>query len=100
VANGSAASGIASATAELLRAAGYPNVQTANGADIVAETVMYVADGLEPTAQQIVTDLQAADPDFVAPTSFLPLPEAPALIPERPDGDIILYLGRDQEPDA
>jgi hypothetical protein len=96
VANGAATNGIAAAAADLLRSAGWPDVQLANGVDVFGGTVVYVADGFEPTAERIVADLQAANPEFATPTFIVPLADLPGLVPPRPGAAIVVYLGRDQ----
>jgi hypothetical protein len=96
VANAAATNGLAARNAELLRQGGYPNVETTNGVEIVDATVVYAAEGLEPTARRIVADLTNGNPDFVPTIVILPLAELPELAPDRPDADIVVYLGRDQ----
>lgn len=96
VVNGAGISGVAGATADLLRSVGYPNVEIADGDEIVAETAIYAADGLEPSAARIVTDLETLDETFVPPVVVAPLAESPGIAPAFPSANIILYLGQDQ----
>ena len=93
---GGGASGLAGATAELIREAGYPNVVVTNGTEPFGGTVIYVADGLQPSAERLVDDIQAIDPEFVEPAFIVPLADAPATTPALEDVDMILYLGQDQ----
>ena len=93
---GGGASGLAGATAELIRQAGYPNVVVSNGTEPFGGTVIYVADGLQPSAERLVDDIQALDPEFVEPAFIVPLADAPATTPPLEDVDMILYLGQDQ----
>ena len=76
--------------------AGYPNVVVTNGTEPFGGTVIYVADGLQPSAERLVDDIQAIDPEFVEPAFIVPLADAPATTPALEDVDMILYLGQDQ----
>ena len=93
---GGGANGLASDTAELIRFAGYPNVLVTNGTEPFGGTVIYVADGLQPSAERLVDDIQAIDPEFVEPAFIVPLADAPATTPALEDVDMIVYLGQDQ----
>ena len=93
---GGGANGLASDTADLIRFAGYPNVTVSNGTEPFGGTVIYVADGLQPSAERLVDDIQFIDPEFVEPAFIVPLADAPALNPAADDVDMILYLGQDQ----
>jgi hypothetical protein len=95
VTNGSGIGGIAGTTAQLLRDVGYPNVELADGQVLSPVTVIYVADGLEPTATRLAADLRVIDPGSVEPI-VAPLAEALPIAPAFPDADIILFLGQDQ----
>jgi hypothetical protein len=96
VTNGSGIGGIAGTTAQLLRDAGYPNVELADGQVLSPGTAVFVAPGLEPTAAQLVADLLAADPGFIEPTTVAPLAESLPIAPAFPNAAIILFLGEDQ----
>ena len=93
---GGGANGLASDTAELIRFAGYPNVLVTNGTEPFGGTVIYVADGLQPSAERLVDDIQALDPEFVEPAFIVPLADSPATTPALEDVDMIVYLGQDQ----
>ena len=93
---GGGANGLAGDTADLIRFAGYPNVAVANGTEPFGGTVIYVADGLQPSAERLVDDIQVIDPEFVEPAFIVPLADAPVIDPTFDDIDIIVYLGQDQ----
>jgi len=92
IANGDGTPGLASSTADLLRVIGYPDVEAVDGTEVAEATVVYVRDGLEPTAERVIEDIKIIIPAFVLPASTLGLDEAPALRPAVADADIIVYL--------
>jgi hypothetical protein len=96
VANGAGIPLLAGITADQLRTIGYPVVEVADGGVVSPTTAMFVADGLQPTADRVIADLLAVDPAFVVPTQVGPLAEALPVLPAFPDAAIILYLGQDQ----
>jgi hypothetical protein len=96
VANGAGIPLIAGITADQLRTIGYPVVEIADGGVVSPTTAMFVADGLQPTADQVIADLLSVDPAFVVPTQVAPLAESLPVLPAFPDAAIVLYLGQDQ----
>lgn len=91
VANGNGVTGAAGFTADLLRLAGYAQVNRANGTELFERTVVYHDDGFEEAAIRLVDDLDLGDV-FVVPVAGAP-PTNPPAAPPAGDAQILVYLG-------
>ncbi|MFK7917849.1 MAG: LytR C-terminal domain-containing protein [Ilumatobacter sp.] len=88
-ANGANVGGAASAASAALEAAGYGDVISADGTDIVDVTVIFAAEGLQGEAERLAADT-GVDPALV-----FPLSGAPGVASLDEDIQIVVYLGRD-----
>ncbi len=90
VANGAEIGGLATSTADRLTGIGYVDVQPTDGLVIVDTTIVYYADGFEPSAVRLAEDLEL-DPENVAP-----IDEAPEISGDfTATADLLVYIGTD-----
>lgn len=90
VANGANVSGAAARNIERLRAIGYTDIAGRNGTGVTDFTFVYYADGLEEAAVRLAEDLELL-PEFVAP-----LAEAPEVLDQPTDVQLLAYIGLDR----
>ncbi len=86
VARGPGGSGQVSTTRDILRMIGYGDVRGVNGAFRQSATVVYFADGLQASAEQLALDAS------LTPSDIAPMSEAPP-VAGLADAGLLLYLG-------
>lgn len=88
-ANGANVGGAASSASAALEAAGYADVVSFDGGDIVEVTVIFAGEGLQAEAERLAADIG------IEPTLVFPLPDAPGIDSLSVSVEIVVYLGRD-----
>ncbi|MEM8620183.1 MAG: LytR C-terminal domain-containing protein [Actinomycetota bacterium] len=91
VANGAGIGGLAGDAAEVVRAAGYSDVRTADGAELFGGTVIYFAEGSGDLANRLVDDFSLVD------VFVVPIDGAPSIDTALDDVSVLVYLGEDAQ---
>lgn len=89
-ANGADIAGTAGRMVTRLEGLGYADVQSRDGTQIVDFTTVYFVPGFEDAAARLAADLELA-PEFIAP-----LTEAPQVLEQPADVELLVYVGVDR----